>query len=92
MEVKLTREMIEDLNSVLESIGTSLRYIRDGEPSKLLTSYRLQIIDKYIDEYYYTCPSVTEEFVTLVRSFFKDKYEVEDLGFTNTIATIFAKN
>ena len=49
-------------------------------------------IDKYIDEYYYTCPSVTEEFVTLVRSFFKDKYEVEDLGFTNTIATIFAKN
>ena len=38
MEVKLTREMIEDLNSVLESIGTSLRYVRDGESSKLLTS------------------------------------------------------
>ena len=92
MEMKLTREMVEDLNLVLESIGTSLRYVRNSKPGELLISYRLQIIDKYIDEYYYTCPSVTEEFVTLVRSFFKDKYEVEDLGFTNTIATIFAKN
>ena len=37
-------------------------------------------------------PNITEEFVTLVRGFFKDKYGVEDLGFTNTIITIFAKN
>lgn len=92
MEMKPTREMVEDLNLVLESIGTSLRYVKDGELGKPLISYRLQIIDKYIDEYFYTCPSVTEEFVKLVRSFFKDKYGVEDLGFTNTITTIFAKN
>ena len=92
MEMKLTREMVEDLNLVLESIGTSLRYVRNSKPGELLISYRLQIIDKYIDEYYYTYPSITEEFVTLVRSFFKDKYGVEDLGFANTITTIFAKN
>ena len=48
MEIKLTREMIEDLNSVLESIGTSLRYVRASKPGELLTSYRLLIIDKYL--------------------------------------------
>ena len=92
MEIKLTREMIGDLNSVLESIGTSLRYVRASKPGELLISYRLQITDKYLEEDCYICPSVTEEFATLVRSFFKDKYGVEDLGFTNTIITIFAKN
>ena len=92
MEIKLTREMIVDLNSVLESIGTSLRYVRASKPGELLTSYRLLITDKYLEEDCCIFPNITEEFVTLVRGFFKDKYGVEDLGFTNTIITIFAKN
>lgn len=81
--------MVEHLNLRLKEEGTCLRYIekhKDGD----ITSYELQVSDKYIDYSKYGMNlNISKEFEDMVRQFFKN-YGTEDIGFTNTVMTIFA--
>lgn len=80
--------MVEHLNLRLKEEGTCLRYI-EGYKDCDITSYELRVVDKYIDYGDYGLNlNISKEFEDMVRGFFK-KYGAEDIGFTNTVATIF---
>lgn len=83
-----TKIMVEHLNLKLKEEGTCLRYVEKYEDSGI-TSYGLKVNDKYVDKKFDTNLIVTEEFEKYVRDFFK-KYNVENIGFSNTVCTIFA--
>lgn len=83
-----SKKMIEHLNLVLKSEGSSLQYIvnsMDGD----VASYDLVVVDKYVNNEYKTVINVTKEFEDKVRNFFKE-YNIENIGYTNTVLTIFA--
>lgn len=82
--------MVEHLNLKLKDEGSCLRYIearREGE----MTTYELRVVDKYIDAKVSCHINITLAFDTMVREFFK-QYGAEDIGYANTIATIFTFN
>lgn len=83
-----SKKMVEHFNLVLQTEGSSLRYVEDFTDSGIIT-YNLVVSDKYIDNYYKTILHVTTEFENKVRSFFKE-YGFENIGYTNTVLTIFA--
>ncbi|HCL4479930.1 TPA: helix-turn-helix transcriptional regulator [Clostridium botulinum] len=81
--------MVEHLNLRLKEEGTCLRYV-EGDKDCDITSYELRIVDKYVDyDKYGMNLNISKEFEDMVREFFK-KYGAENIGFTNTVATIFA--
>ena len=84
-----TKMMVEHLNLKLKYEGSCLQYVEGNKDCNLIT-YTLQINEKYIDNKYHANLNVTEEFENMVRDFFK-KYNAEDIGYTNTVITIFAK-
>lgn len=86
---KLTKRMIEHLNLTLQLEGSSLRYV-EGRADSGLTAYSLTVVDKYINTENYVIPNVVRGFDEKVRDFFKG-YGVEDLGYSNSIVTIFAR-
>lgn len=86
-----TRGMVNHFNLKMEVEGSCLRYILGYEDGKC-SSYKLTVVDKYVNSYYYTIPPVTEEFEIMVRDFFREEYGVESLGFSNTVATIILEN
>jgi hypothetical protein len=79
--------MVEYLNLKLKEEGTCLRYV-EGHKDCDITSYELQAVDKFIDCEYKINLNVSKEFENMVREFFK-KYGAQDIGFDNTVATIF---
>lgn len=87
MEKRPSKMMVNHLNLILEKEGTCLRYIKRDTDCCLVT-YALEVVDKYIDNTYYNCPSITKEFEERVRNFFKE-YGVVNTGFSNTVLTIF---
>lgn len=83
--------MVEHLNLSLKEEGTCLRYIEKHKDGNI-TSYELQVNDKYIDYGKYSMNlNISKDFEERVRRFFKG-YGAEDIGFTNTVATIFAED
>lgn len=93
MNNKLTCEMIEELNLKLEEDNSCLRYVLQSN-DLFVKSYRIAVIDKYIstENSNYVIPCITKEFESMVRNFFKDKFNVEDTGFSNSVVTIFTYN
>lgn len=85
---KLIPNMVDHLNLVLKNEGSCLQYIEQGKDCDCI-SYRLTVVDPYVVQKYQPALSVTDEFETKVRTFFK-QYGVDSTGFTNTIQTIFA--
>lgn len=84
----ITEHMIEHFNLKMEKEGSCLRYVRVDNNEEVHT-YRLTIVDKYIDNKYYQIPSITDECEIMVRGFFK-AYGIEDTGYTNSVITIWA--
>lgn len=81
--------MVEHLNLRLKEEGTCLRYVEKNRDCDI-TTYELQINDKYIDYGKFGMNlNISKDFEDMVREFFK-KYGSENIGFTNTVATIFA--
>lgn len=89
--MKLTNKMVEDLNCQLETMNTGLRYKNKGTDCDT-TTYELFIQDKFIDisDTWSMSVDYTKEFEKFVRNFFKQKYNVDSTGFSNSIRTIFA--
>ncbi len=81
--------MVEHLNLKLEKEGTCLRYVETRSEGDMKT-YELRVSDKYIDYGDFGMNlNISKEFEDMVRAFFK-RYGAEDIGFSNTVATIFA--
>lgn len=89
MNNKLNNKMIEELNLQLKKENSCLRYIKCSEDG-FICNYRITVIDKYIktEGNSYTIPSITKEFEIFVRNFFKDNFNVDDTGFSNSVVTI----
>lgn len=85
---KLSKKMIEHFNLVLEHEDSRLRYVITNIDGNVIT-YSLKVFDKYINTDNDCILNVTKEFENKVRSFFKE-YDVENIGFSNTVVTIFA--
>ncbi len=85
---KLSKKMIEHFNLVLEHEDSRLRYVITNIDGNVIT-YSLKVFDKYISTDNDCILNVTKEFENKVRSFFKE-YDVENIGFSNTVVTIFA--
>lgn len=84
-----TKFMVEHLNLQLEKEGTCLRYVETERDCDII-SYDLRVVDRYLDYSAYKMNlNISKEFENMVRDFFK-KYGIENIGFTNTVATIFA--
>lgn len=82
----LTNVMVEHLNLKLKEEGTCLRYIEDFKDGNN-THYKIVVEDKYVDNKYASV-NITDEFENMVREFFK-KYDVDKLGFSNSVKTIY---
>lgn len=87
MKNQLTSKMVEELNLKLEKDNTCLRYLVQSDDI-LMKTYTLTIVDKYISSDSYNIPCITREFENIVRSFFKDKFNVEDTGYSNSIINL----
>lgn len=87
---KPNAKMVEHLNFKLKDDESCLRYVevrKEGD----VTVYDLKVVDRYVDSSVGSTINVTTGFNAMVRDFFK-QYGAEDIGFTNTIATIFTIN
>lgn len=80
--------MVEHLNLKLKDEGSCLRYVEKYTDANTI-AYELKVYDKYIDNEYGMNLNISKEFETMVRAFFKG-YGVDNTGFSNTVATIFA--
>lgn len=79
--------MVEHLNLRLKEEGTCLKYIEKSKNGDI-TAYEVQVSDKYIDYSQYGMNlNISKDFEVMVREFFK-KYGAENIGFSNTVATI----
>lgn len=86
---KPTIPMVKHLNLLLATEGSKLRYVHTS--TDILLSYELTYDDEYIDKRYKTNIIVTEEFEEKVRNFFRE-YGIEDIGYSNTVTTLFVEN
>lgn len=85
----LIDEMVEQLNLQLQQENTCLRYVKcsgDG----YCKNYRVTVVDRYIksEENSYSIPSISKEFEDKVRTFFKDRFDVTDTGYSNSVVNI----
>lgn len=83
-----SKMMVEHLNLKLKEEGTCLQYVEKRKDIDI-TTYEIRVIDKYLDYKNYNMNlNISNEFKDMVRLFFK-RYGVENIGFDNTVSTIF---
>ena len=85
MNNKLTKGMIEHFNLLLEKEGSCLRYVQSEDSN----TFVLLCVDKYINKAYMNIPNITYTLEKKVRDFFVENYGVTELGFTNSVTTLF---
>lgn len=88
---RLRPKMVEELNKRLIEENTCFRY-KEISNEIGMTCYSLTVVDKYINSEYDYSVSYTKEFENMVKGFFKDKYCVEETGFSNSIQQLRAWN
>ena len=84
-----TKMMINHLNLILEKEGSCLRYVKGSKDCNTV-AYNLLVVDKYINKKFVNIPIITDELDKRIRQFFED-YGVENIGFSNTVMTIFVE-
>jgi hypothetical protein len=83
----ITTEILEEINSTLKDKGTCLRIIRDGQVNNIVKSYKLQIVDEFIDSQY-MLPNPNKECEKFIRDFFESKGI--KLPYSNQVLNIWA--
>lgn len=82
---KLKEAVILLFNNEMEKEGSCLRFIEDTKDMNI-QSYKLVVLDKYIDNTYAPAPNLTDEGERKIREFI-EKYGVK-FQFTNTVRNV----
>lgn len=85
MPNKLTRAMVNELNADLTD--TCLKYLEDFVDGGIAT-YKLKVLDKYVDARFQMVPNTCPEFEERVRGFFKHRYGVTETGYMYNITIL----
>ncbi|GAA0071732.1 hypothetical protein UT300003_32570 [Clostridium sardiniense] len=84
---RLRPKMVDELNKKLIRENSCLRY-KEISRELGMVCYTLTVVDKYIDDSYECSVGYVEGFDTMVRDFFRERYGVENTGYSNAVKQI----
>lgn len=86
---RLRPNMIDTLNIILAESGSCLRYKIKSKTCNIV-NYQLIVEDKFIDNTYSSAINYSKNFERQVRNFFREFFDIESLGYENSVQMLVA--